>query len=359
MPMIQWEFNHDYFPLQITVDPDRVTGYRSLVGRGLWIPFRAEFVDRVIGVPPIPGGLEGLAPLRRRCVIIGLQADVSVTSPSGKRREIQGSLVQVSAYDRMSLALDDATMTWVEAWREGAGMTFAVTWKALCAVPDLSTRLRQIPQSSAAEPSPFYPHMLQTYGPVPQSLPLDRERWVAILHEMEWGDVRLLEMPPSEMPPADDQVWQPVTARLARATAAYRQGDYEGTVEVLREAIEGIAAQLAHHWGLRAWRESSVTVSDEKAQRQHFAGWTKELSQRLEAVWPADNDAASLLGTLLATAWQWTSPSHHYHARTARRREAKFALQLVTDVLELSAHLMSVHPHSVAAPLTTDHAPTD
>lgn len=240
--------------------------------------------------------------------------------------------------DGIRLELDDATVEWIEQWREGNPISLNVQLGALCLIPDLSH-----PQPNSDRHSPgaeTYQYSLITidYRPDETSITLDRERWLEILRGMEWGDTRLVELPPSDIPNPSGVPWQEVARQLQQATSEYRQGEFEKTINTVRIAVEGVATELARHWGLKPWSES----------KKRFDDWTKELGGRLTQAWPSDPNSARLLATLFATTWHWASDPHHYNAKTTRRREAKFALQLLTDLLEFVPHLVSVHPEPSA-----------
>jgi len=336
MPQVKLQLNHKdrTFPLQITIEPDLVSGQRSAAGRVLNVPFEHTFLEQSITNVP---NLQNLA---HQCRLLGIEARM-IWRNGREQREGWGPLTLTGHNFGIRLELDDATLEWFEQGREGNPVSLQVQLAALCLIPDLAHPvLAPQPNSDGRLPGSAtyrYPMVTVYYGPEETTIALDRERWLEILRGMKWGDARLVELPPSEIPSSSEVPWQTVLVLLQRATTEYREGEFEKTVETVREAVEGVATELARHWGLKTWPES----------KKNFDEWTKELGGRLKYAWPTDPDSADLLATIFAMTWHWASSSHHYGAKTARRREAKFALQLLTDLLEFSAHLISVHSEPV------------
>jgi hypothetical protein len=108
-------------------------------------------------------------------------------------------------------------------------------------------------------------------------------------------------------------------------------------------AIHRFFAQLQCHQG----RAEDSCVAARVGGVAPFSERMKELGGRLIHAWPEDEEAATLLSSLIGAAWSWSSPSHHYGSKIPARDEASFALSLCSDLLMIAARLLDVHPEPV------------
>jgi hypothetical protein len=166
-------------------------------------------------------------------------------------------------------------------------------------------------------------------------LTIERERWLAVLQQLGAGTRRLVELPepclPREIPG-----WAECVRLLDGATQLYRSGDYEHALASCRQVIEGIPHVLCTAWGLPPQRDG-----------QAFAGWTKEMENRLSAAWQNDDLTPGMLQTMIAGAWRWLAPTPHYGTGIPQREDVTFALGLCTDLLQFAGQVLRAHPDPI------------
>ena len=167
-------------------------------------------------------------------------------------------------------------------------------------------------------------------------LTIERERWLTVLQQLGAGTKRLVELPEPHLPQGN-QRWAECVRLLEGAIQLYRSGEYEHALVNCRQIVEGIPQVLCAVWRLPPQREG-----------QAFEGWTREMENRLSAVWREDRWTPGMLRTMLAGAWHWLAPAPHYGTGIPQREVVPFALGFCTDLLQFAGQVLHAHPDPIA-----------
>lgn len=158
--------------------------------------------------------------------------------------------------------------------------------------------------------------VISTDGQINYSIP--RSKWIGHLGEMKWSEIQLIELPIEGFQPHEE--FGDVPKHLGQAQGCLRSHDYEGVLTQCRKTID--AASKIEDLGNRTFNS---------------AGW-KEL---LERRYPGDQTRQSEIDEYTKSLKTLLQDGPHVLGRTPGRREAIFALSVVSSLFAL------LLPHSV------------
>ncbi len=233
----------------------------------------------------------------------------------------------------LRVPVTDLQIEMIEIARAGGPVQFQILLFGLAHLPvNVTPRPAQAGQASGALNVWCEPREIGYDTGMHLPVDLSREQWFTILEALGAGKRRLVEIPEPRFP-REERRWSECVRWLDKAVMQHRMGDHEAALETGRKIVEGIGDVLCDHWGVKSSKS--------------FGERMKELGGRMTDAWPEDKEAATLLSSLIATAWSWASPAHHYGAKIPARDETSFALSLCADLLMLSARLIDAHPKPI------------
>ena len=291
---------------RVHIDPGDITGIRGVFGPMLQMPFKVEFPSGNFTQDPLLFTLGG-----------------RLMGP-GEAQFSAGLIIPQQPFDPNDQILRVPLTDWQVAALEvarGVGplQLYLVLLGAATIV--LKTAQGSVPTARSVR-APSDPGRYLT---------VQREQWLKIFGDLGGDKIRLLELPELDLPQQQTK-WGECMRLLNLASGKQHRGEFEDSIANLRKVVEGIVTVLSEQWKVPRTKDRS------------FEQWAAELSGRMVHVWKDDPEAANQLARLLATAWTWTSPSHHFGSKIPLKREASFALNLVAALTEFVPEVVRAHP---------------
>lgn len=304
MPFAEWYLspwgNHPD-SARVQIDPAEVWGGRGVFGPMLVLPYK---------LPKREGSSASLE-------LLSLEGWIGLgnVTESDARLPIPSQIVWPAPQYRLQVPITNAQIEAIEQIRNGGQVNLTV-WLGGVASGDQGVLAVQSTNSSW--------------------LTIERERWLAVLHQLGAGTRRLVELPEPHLP-REAQQWAECMRLLDGATQLHRSGEYEHALVNCRAIVEGIPRVLCAVWGL----------PQQQNGQPPFAAWIQGLEARLRDAWREDRLTPGMLQAMLTGAWRWLAPAPHYDTGIPQREDVAFALGLCTDLLLFASQVLQAQPDAI------------